>query len=119
MVQGCTVRMLTHALETGSKCGDMSPLTEGDMELASSRLEKFAFVGLTEQWDLSICLWRAMFGGLCYGSDLSNTRLAPGRSTPLHDVSVLDGFVDHIDGELYSKAHKIFERNLQLYGVNE
>merc|ERR1719401_1549095 len=80
--QGCTVRMLTHpqapSLSLGhvlDHCGAMSrPLTRDDVELAKRRLDKFAFVGLTEEWPLSICLWRAMFGGLCYGADFEDTR---------------------------------------------
>merc|ERR1719401_892886 len=78
VTQGCTVRMLTHTSKVDGYCGDISPpLTQDDVELAKSRLQKFAFVGLTEEWDLSICLFRAMFGGLCYGADFDNIR--PGR----------------------------------------
>merc|ERR1719343_1093133 len=122
VVQGCTVRMLTHkseSLDSMSHCGDMSELTSDDVTLAESRLENFAFVGLTEEWDLSICLWRAMFGGSCYGSDFGDTRLPRGAKSAHHDTSILDGFVDRFDGQLYKKALDIFAAQMQLYGVNE
>merc|ERR1719401_2951846 len=119
VVQGCTVRMLSHEYDEASFCGEMSQLTTEDVELAKSRLEKFAFVGLTDEWDLSICLWRAMFGGLCYGADFGDTRLPKGQKSPMHDTSVLNGFVDSIDGELYLKAKEIFAAKMQMYGVSE
>merc|ERR1712216_899514 len=35
--------------------------------LAISRLDEgFIFVGLTEKWNLSVCLFHAMFGGNCH-----------------------------------------------------
>mmetsp|Transcript_64136 Transcript_64136/g.141343 ORF Transcript_64136/g.141343 Transcript_64136/m.141343 type:complete len:340 (-) Transcript_64136:108-1127(-) len=119
-LQGCTVRMLTHD-EQGddSACGDMLPLKHKDVELAKKRLDQFAFVGLTEEWDLSICLFRTMFGGLCYGSDFQDIRLPKGKATALHDTSPLNGFVDRFDGELYVKAQEIFAAEMKYYGVNE
>jgi len=119
VVQGCQVRMLTHHSDASSYCGDMSELTSDDVKLAENRLEKFAFVGLTEEWDLSICLFRAMFGGSCYGSDFGNTRLPRGVKTEGHDTSILNGFVDRFDGQLYQKAQDIFAAEMQRYGVNE
>merc|ERR1719221_1611184 len=99
--------MLSHAAAEMSFCGEFSPLTREDVELAKTRLEKFAFVGLTDEWDLSICLWRAMFGGLCYGADFANTRPGPDSKTVaggVYDTSALRGFVDDFDGELFAKA---------------
>jgi len=126
VIQGCTVRMLTHNFSDtegagASNCGEMSPLTDDNVEEAKRRLKQFAFVGLTEEWDLSICLFRAKFGGLCYGSDFGDTRLADDRGTKTegHDTSVLEGFRDHIDGQLYETAQEIFAAEKQRYGVNE
>ena len=39
-------------------------VTASETETAVRRLEQgFAIVGLTDHWDLSICLWHAMFFG--------------------------------------------------------
>jgi hypothetical protein len=120
VVQGCTVRMLTFPDLMGHATQEMSrPLRQDDVELAKRRLDKFAFVGLTEEWPLSICLWRAKFGGLCYGADFGDTR--PGddhAANETYDTSILRGFADKFDGELYARAQQIFKADLQKYGVN-
>jgi len=45
-----------------------------NIELALSRLDGFAFVGLTDQWALSICLFHVMFGGEFHPTELENMR---------------------------------------------
>ena len=51
-----------------------------DMKLAHRRLrEGFAFVGLTEQWPLSICLFAAMFRIACVPSLFDDSRPTPVR----------------------------------------
>ena len=48
---------------------------EPDVPLALSRLRHgFSFVGLTEAWALSICLFHAVFGGPCMPVEFSNSR---------------------------------------------
>lgn len=43
---------------------------------AIDRMHTFAFVGLLEQWDLSICLLHARFGGRCVDVEFGNSRRA-------------------------------------------
>merc|ERR1719401_1302395 len=116
---GCTARQLTVA--ELDPCYRMPLPTSEDVNLARRRLEQgFAFVGITEQWDLSVCLFRAMFGGECVSSDFSNTRQGNlSSSTSLYDTSELYGFVDVYDGPLYAKAQTMFEQDLKLYEVDE
>jgi hypothetical protein len=47
-----------------------------DVNKAISRLAGFAFVGLTELYDLSICLFHAMHGGPCSMVTLVGSRTA-------------------------------------------
>merc|ERR1711982_201734 len=43
--------------------------------LALDRLENgFKFIGLTEEWNLSICLFHAMLGGKCLDWEFSKSR---------------------------------------------
>ncbi|CAE7388653.1 unnamed protein product, partial [Symbiodinium pilosum] len=50
-------------------------LTEADARLAAVRLrEGFAFVGISDEWDLSICLFHRIFGGECLASDFEDDR---------------------------------------------
>jgi len=117
--QGCAVRMLTRQKAFTHDCTTDTPPTPAEVATAKERLSGFVFVGITSHWDLSVCLFRAMFGGLCYGSDFSNVRARPGEEAPLHDVSRLDGWVDQADGELYEHALGIFAASLLRHGVSQ
>ena len=58
-IPGCQVKMLT-----GRRCAALYSPTMLDLGQAKARLETgFAFVGLTDHYDLSVCLFHAMFGG--------------------------------------------------------
>ena len=55
-------------------CVERTPSAR-DLQVAVERLRKgFAFVGLTEHFDLSVCLFHAMFGGDCRSVELANMR---------------------------------------------
>ncbi|CAJ1436581.1 unnamed protein product [Effrenium voratum] len=73
-----------------------------------------SFVGLVEEWDLSICLFHKMLGGDCLFSEFENTRQNPNE----YNTSELQGFNDTLDGIVYQEARSIFQRNLKLYGVS-
>jgi len=101
----------------GKECQE---LTEVDARLAAARLrEGFAFVGITEEWDLSICLLHRVFGGQCLASDFEDTRPSVEGEHTGHDynVSQLGGFEDPVDGTLYSEARQIFFEKLLEYNV--
>ncbi|CAJ1372714.1 unnamed protein product [Effrenium voratum] len=90
------------------ECADVE---EADAHEAARRLrEGFVFVGLVEEWDLSICLFHKL-GGDCLFSDFENTR----RNLDGYNTT-LQGFSDTLDG-IYQEAI-IFQRNLELYGVS-
>lgn len=128
---GCMVKMLTRANhyregELGTSlqgpCFDIGthePPTEDEVDMAVTRLrEGFQFVGLTDQWDLSICLFVKMFGGKCQKSMFGEVRRKNGLSTE-YDPADLDGWVDQRDGPLYAEAQRIFNANLKKYDVSE
>jgi hypothetical protein len=55
-----------------------------DTAQAISRLrEGFAYVGLTDEWALSICLFHARLGGRCLRSEFDNSRPTTPRLTRL------------------------------------
>jgi hypothetical protein len=128
-MQGCMTRMIgTHeALEFGDNlCGMSKPPPEGlpsqDMlETALTRVQEgFAFIGITERWDESICLFHAMFGGPCNDAEFENDRLGYFRfndEVP-YNTSDLEGFVDPYDGAVYAEASKIFNASLSRYQVD-
>eukprot|EP00406_Dinophysis_acuminata_P045478 CAMPEP_0179315256 /NCGR_PEP_ID=MMETSP0797-20121207/54952_1 /TAXON_ID=47934 /ORGANISM="Dinophysis acuminata, Strain DAEP01" /LENGTH=236 /DNA_ID=CAMNT_0021025743 /DNA_START=67 /DNA_END=774 /DNA_ORIENTATION=- len=121
-MSGCVTQMLTG---TGKHlCGGnaSSAANEDTVRLAKQRLRGLVFVGLTEEWELSACLWRAKFGGRCLKSDLENIRPSvPTPDIPPFDpatVPDLGGYRDPHDGDVYREAASIFREELQLYGLN-
>lgn len=119
-MQGCMVKEIGR-LESKHWCVRMyePPPTEEELARAVRRLQNgFAFVGLTEDWDSSVCLFHAMFGGACKEKEFLNTRPGENRTTPEpYDTSELEGFADVYDGELYAEAERIFRMNLLRYDV--
>lgn len=115
---GCTVRMLTRA---GPRvCKSNETVTKEETLLAVQRLrEGFPFVGILEEFDLSVCLFHAMFGGACKTADLTNTRPGPKRVSSWYDTSALRGFRDLHDRMLYEEAKRIFYRSVRAYGLDE
>jgi len=126
MNAGCAVRQLTKYYE--QTCGDFSdPIATDDVSVLSSDdvsvaidmlHDGFAFVGITDQWALSVCLFRVMFGGQCVASDLANVRPGENSSSSYYDTSELLGWVDDLDGPLYAEAARMFESAVTVYGVD-
>lgn len=92
---------------------DMAMVVEAVQRLR----EGFAFVGLTDKWRLSICLFHAMYGARCNDSEFQDVNRQRQNST--WDAAALQGFHDPFDGLLYKEAQRIFHENLELYGVTE
>jgi len=97
------------------KCLNQDPSAKS-LKVALARLQKFAFVGLTEYFDLSVCLFHAMFGGECRPVEFANMR-------PSHYLDDFPDFLkahdidDPYDGELFKAASKIFWSNVAHYNV--
>eukprot|EP00438_Fugacium_kawagutii_P027665 Skav200426 [mRNA] locus=scaffold2094:138101:138823:- [translate_table: standard] len=111
---------LFSARETGQLTGNM-PVTLADVPLAIERLrEGFAFVGLQEQWELSICLFHAKFGGPCRATDFTDTRPDDESSgtTSEYNTTILNGWVDEIDAPVYAEAKRLFYDDLARYGLS-
>jgi len=129
VVAGCAVKMLTRDGQSsaiglhGTVCGDPAPATHYETTLAIERLiEGFPFVGIQEEWMQSICLFHAMFGGMCtaqeFGSANTGTGSSSANSTSGYDTSVLKGWTDEQDGKLYAEGLRLFQNSLQHFHVN-
>ena len=77
-------------------------------------------MGITQEWDLRICLLHKMFGGACQASDFEDTRpSSAAKSAHLdYDVSELIGRHDDMDRVVYDAALEIFHRNLITFNVS-
>lgn len=120
--QGCVTKMLTW---TGDIAGKVSMHcntpgwipTKDQVAQAKERLSTgFSFIGMTDQWNLSICLFNAMFGLECRADQFL---LAVTSSNQTYDTAALDGFVDPFDAELWEVAQDIFNANLRRYGISD
>ena len=104
--------------ETGQIAGNR-PVTEADVPVALKRLrEGFAFVGLQEEWELSICLFHVKFGGPCRQVEFLNTRPGNHSVRSQYNTSILNGWVDEMDRIVYEEAQRIFLNDLLSFGVS-
>jgi hypothetical protein len=92
-------------------------ITPEMVDNAVHRLETgFAFVGLTEEWPLSVCLFHKMFGGRPQKRDFLDVR--PGKAhSNLYDVSALENFTDPYDGPVYARAKQLFWANVEKFNA--
>jgi len=114
-VRNCYLNMLT-----GHSCG-----TEGEpdgiaVNFAIRRMLQFAFVGITDYWHLSVCLWHAKFGGRALPVELRNVR--PGLlSKPRgYNVTELFGTWEPKNDMLIWKAAVVrFFAEVKAYNLTE
>jgi len=133
-VQGCAVRMLTRPGNSekdlhirpdlgphwGGPCGAGPPPTPQEVALAKRRLrEGFIFVGLTDEWQMSMCLLHAKFGHACEAPEFADNRKGAQRKASLEPYSLeaLEGFTDPYDAELYEEATAIMHEQLRAYNL--
>ncbi|CAJ1371207.1 unnamed protein product [Effrenium voratum] len=96
---------------------DLPVRTRAMAEEAVRRVSGFAFVGITDEWDLSVCLFHATFGTKCRALDFLDVR--PGTSeAEVYDTAPLRGYRDELDGMVYQEALRIFQANLLKYNVS-
>mmetsp|Transcript_8616 Transcript_8616/g.9762 ORF Transcript_8616/g.9762 Transcript_8616/m.9762 type:complete len:334 (-) Transcript_8616:114-1115(-) len=95
------------------------PVARTEIEEAKVRLQTgFSFVGITDQWDLTICLFNAMFNQTCRAVQFHNNRPTFGKAKATYDIAELNGWRDPADNELFDVAMEIFEANLKKYNVS-
>jgi hypothetical protein len=91
-------------------------------EAARRVREGFAFVGLMEEWDLSICLLHKMLGGPCHAVEFRDTRPTQSadeaQAQDEHDTTLLQGYRDELDGLVYQEAVRRFHQDLLRHNVS-
>mmetsp|Transcript_64728 Transcript_64728/g.145430 ORF Transcript_64728/g.145430 Transcript_64728/m.145430 type:complete len:306 (+) Transcript_64728:81-998(+) len=113
---GCVTKMLTKA-DYGCEGEEPNSIQVAE---ATRRLRTgFSFIGITDSWELSICLFNVMFNQDCHSYQFENSRPTAGKSTPTYNVSVLNGYRDPYDNELYDLALELFDENLKKFNVSE
>ena len=106
-IKGCQVKMVL-----GVPCAAPFALNESLLAEAARRVASdFLFVGLTERWEASICLFHARLGGKALPIQFANSRRGQHheRSSSASETSLLS---DEWDERLYQVAVHRFERDL-------
>lgn len=120
-VRGCATKMIL-----GSTCGDnYSDNSTLDSVHAIpesvNRLLKFAFVGLTDEWERSVQLWRSLFGGNFSDVVYLNTR--PSQHSEykyiLRSITQEMGLVDIHDATLFDVAKTKFDFEERATACNQ
>jgi len=117
---GCVAKMLTRAAPLETCLAEQTPPTDAEMDEAKTRLQTgFSFIGMEEQWDLSICLFNVMFNQKCHSFQFQNACATNGTSSTTYDLAPLHGYRDLYDTELFDIGTTMFESNLKRYNVSE
>jgi hypothetical protein len=122
-VRGTAVKMVAGQAD-GYQCNTMFMACDTtivpDVAKAVDRLHSdFAFVGLTEHWSLSICLFHVMFGGTCRQAELENSRASDARASVSRRLTdVMRRVHDPWDTELYHQATLRFWADVKKHGVD-
>lgn len=114
---------------SGRTCPDDQP--PPNQELALHRLDGFAFIGLTDAWALSVCLFRVMHGGPCTRADFSNSNPTAGSESRNWSMSTggrrpsvaelkeaASSFVDEEDTALFGRARARFCADLDAHNIS-
>lgn len=116
-MQGMAVRMLARSDELEWTTPWKPPTKVEAWEAVQMLKNGFAFVGLTEETPLSMCLWHQTFGGQCDPHEFHIWHKNKRRTK--HNVTAeLGGWTDPADGYLYDEASKIFSQNMERFGTS-
>eukprot|EP00041_Stephanoeca_diplocostata_P006198 m.78189 g.78189 ORF g.78189 m.78189 type:complete len:507 (+) comp16222_c0_seq3:242-1762(+) len=125
-IQSCQTKMLV-----GEDCAVPLNVTQGIYEEAVRRLHNMAFVGLTDAFNASVCLFHHQFGGKPEeymftthsrsGADLlkgkKRLQCGVGDRLPREYWQQMSPDVDPIDYQLYRVAQTVFMARLQKHGL--
>jgi len=102
----------------------VSKVTQSEVREAHKRLnEGFAFVGVAEEWALSMCLFHAMFGSECVAAEFWKIHPAEEdkqqKRERLAQEKAMKSWRDPYDGPLYKAATKYFKADMKRFGVSD
>merc|ERR1719265_268658 len=121
---GCATKMMVRTTPLFNykyrNCEAGSPPTNSELDEAKIRVQTgFSFIGDTNRWDLSICLFNVMFNQQCISVQFGNGHPTSGNTLSAYDTTLLNGWSDPYDNELYDLAMAIFDANLKKYNVSD
>mmetsp|Transcript_55795 Transcript_55795/g.103237 ORF Transcript_55795/g.103237 Transcript_55795/m.103237 type:complete len:394 (-) Transcript_55795:14-1195(-) len=117
-VGSCQTRLIA-----GYRCAGDVPMPS-DLARALDRIDKFAFVGLTEEFERSVCLFHLRFGGRCLDVEFVNSRQGghSSNSSTGYSTTAVNQYVDislAADYSIYDRARTRFWREVKEYGATD
>jgi hypothetical protein len=105
---------------TGTFCSDNGPV---NVSKAVSVVDKIGFVGIAEEWSLSLCLWHRRFGGRMLSTELKHSRRGIARNeTSWHgqynEHDLLGDWRPDADTMVYEAAVRRFWHEIDAYGID-
>lgn len=88
-----------------------------DIDLAIRRLDGFAFVGILEEFDLSVCLFHKMNGSPCLAVEFLNTREGDYDARKQRELKQLRDWGDPMDEAVYDAAKRRFWGDVRKYDL--
>jgi len=102
---GCQTKMVV-----GHYCGSSHVLTDADLQKAKQRIEEMGFIGITGEWNRSICLFHKQFGGKIFDVEYSNKREGQYKNDEFRRVK------DTFDDQLYDHVKKLVNQRFLKFG---
>eukprot|EP00927_Polykrikos_kofoidii_P076754 TRINITY_DN73793_c0_g1_i1.p1 TRINITY_DN73793_c0_g1~~TRINITY_DN73793_c0_g1_i1.p1 ORF type:complete len:364 (-),score=40.85 TRINITY_DN73793_c0_g1_i1:27-1055(-) len=99
---------------------DCIKMVKPNVPLAIRRLDNFAFVGIHEEFKLSVCLFHKMFGSECLPVEFNNSN--PGaytanKSALKEQLGLLELRADQFDDPVYKAATRRFWSDVRRYNL--
>lgn len=105
---------------TGDSCAANVPVDEKRLGRAIDVLHKAAFIGITDEWNDSLCLFHAMYGGQLNAHSFQNVRSTEEMSSK-YNRNEADQHVtpedDPYDWQLFLVGKAIFRERQRIYGL--
>lgn len=94
------------------------------LSAAKTRLQEgFQFIGITNRYSESVCLFNMKFGGECKQVMFQKVNQASDHPDAFKfseaDWRYFEKYDDYIDRQLYNYVENIFEKELELYKISE
>ena len=106
-------------IRSGYRCETelKEPLNDADLQEASSRIDKAAFVGILEHYGICICLFHAMFGGQLpvRKEELVVTRTHRSGGLSASQLRTVDKIDNKFDESLYNRAVARLKQDVQKH----
>lgn len=99
-----------------------------DLPIVLQRIEQMGFVGLTEEYDFSVCMFHARFGGECVAAEFQNRRegihklpswlpFSTHRGYEVPSSEKIEEALD-MDRQVYQAARNRFWADMRRYGID-